>query len=369
MTATAQHWERLGHLDFALALHRAIAADPHVQSCFSPFSVASALALAARGAAGATRDELVTLLGGSLDALTDELTRASTCAEEPVGEQPELAVANTVWTRDDLEPRPDFVAALRNRANGSVRGAPFAQAPERAREMINADVAETTRDLIPELIPSGAITAETVATIVNALYLKAAWRTRFPEQATKSAPFAGSGRVPTMRRVGAMPYVAAHGWQAVTLAATGGVEAVALLPDDDLARAEPTLDAAVLGELLAGGTPAEVDLSLPKFEVSVSTPLTEPLGGLGVHTMFSRSADFTAMTRTPLTVSAVLHEAVLRVDEDGFEGAAATAVMMKMSMAVRKPDPIVVRFDRPFLFVVRHVDTGAVYFLTRVVRP
>jgi serpin B len=59
---------------------------------------------------------------------------------------------------------------------------------------------------------------------------------------------------------------------------------------------------------------------------------------------------------------------VLKVDEQGLEGAAATAVMIRlMSMDTRRP--LEVRVDRPFLLVVQHAATGALYFLARVTDP
>jgi serpin B len=61
---------------------------------------------------------------------------------------------------------------------------------------------------------------------------------------------------------------------------------------------------------------------------------------------------------------------VLTIDERGLEGAAATAVAMRMAAMHREVrPPIEVRVDRPFLFLVRHRPSGAVYFLARVVQP
>jgi serpin B len=54
----------------------------------------------------------------------------------------------------------------------------------------------------------------------------------------------------------------------------------------------------------------------------------------------------------------------------GLEGAAATAVVMRMlSMHRDLAQPIEVKVDRPFLFLVRHRPSGAIYFLARVVQP
>jgi serpin B len=86
--------------------------------------------------------------------------------------------------------------------------------------------------------------------------------------------------------------------------------------------------------------------------------------------MFSDLADFGRISAQPMAVDSVVHEAVLTVDEVGLEGAAATAVVMRMlSMHRDLSQPIEVKVDRPFLFLVRHRPSGAIYFLARVVQP
>jgi serpin B len=85
--------------------------------------------------------------------------------------------------------------------------------------------------------------------------------------------------------------------------------------------------------------------------------------------MFTDAADFSPLTEDPrLVVDEVVHQAVLRVDEQGLEGAAATAVTMRLTSMVID-EPIVVEVNRPFLLLVRHAETGVVYFFTRVVEP
>jgi serine protease inhibitor len=362
------------HLAFTLNLHRVTAPDLTANACWSPFSVASALGLLTQGARGLTRDELAVLLvgekSGDIGELGAKLTRAAVLDAPRHGEdEPAMAVANTLWTDEAIETVASFVEELGRWSSGTVREAPFRRSPERAREMINQDVAATTRDLIPELLPPDAIREDTVSALVNALYLKCAWRYPF-DGATTPKPFhtpQGAVDVPTMRLSERVGYAATHGWQVVSLPGVGGVEAVVLLPDGELASAEPELDADLLSQLLDAPRPEQVDLSLPRVKVKSNVELTPPLNQLGVRTVFSRDADLSGISTSDLVVQAVLHEAVLKLDEKGLEGAAATAVMMRLaSMPTRSVE---VRVDRPFLLVVRHQATGVVYFLARVVDP
>ncbi|WP_026065815.1 serpin family protein [Actinoalloteichus spitiensis] len=366
------------HLAFALSLLRALEPDPATTFCWSPYSVTSGLGLVASGAHGRTRDELLALLSpgkvASVDRIAERLTSAS--ALKVLGthqERPVLALSNTLWIRPDIDVSGDFVEGLGDWPGGAVRAADFASDPDGVRRLINQDVAETTRDLIPELLAPGAVEPRTVATLVNALYLRTSWISGFTERETSPQPFhAPGGRrdVPTMRQVGRLPHAAQDGWQAVSLPAHGGVEAVALLPDGDLPDSEVALDAWTLGRLLDSMRSTQVDLFLPRLRVSGRAELQEPLGALGVNTVFTPDADLSGISASRrVLLSSVVHEAVLRVDEQGLEGAAATAAVVSLTAAAPPSRPVVVRLDRPFLLLVRHRRSGEVYFLARVADP
>ncbi|MFC4856541.1 serpin family protein [Actinophytocola glycyrrhizae] len=364
------------HLAFALTLHRVTAPDLAANACWSPFSVASALGLVAQGARGLTRDELAVLLvgekSGDLAGLGALLTRAGVLEPHRDNEdEPVIAVANTLWADESIDVYASYVDELGRWSSGMVREAPFRENPLRARDMINLDVAKTTRDLIPELLPSDAIREDTVSALVNALYLKCAWKHRFAEGATTPLPFhtpGGVKDVPTMELSARLGYAATDGWQVVSMPAVGGVEAVVLLPDTDLATEEPGLDADRLAGLLGAPRHEQVELRLPKVDVRMQAELSPPLNEVGVRTVFTRDADLGGITASELAVQAVLHESVLKLDEQGLEGAAATAVMMRL-MSLPTGQPVEVHVDRPFLLVVRHRETGVVYFLARVTDP
>lgn len=364
------------HLAFALAVQGKLVAGG--ATCWSPYSVASALGLAATGARGATRDELAALLAGSPGAqLADHgamLGEAATLPADGPGTAPVLAVANTLWHAPELHVRPEFLTELAGWPNPAAREAPFATNEPQARQLINTDVADTTHDLITGLIGPGVIKPDTVAMLINALYLKTTWRSTFESRDTEPEPFHGARRtaaVPTMRLRKRLGYASADGWTVVTMPAAGDVEAAILLPDGDIGAAESTLDADALATLLAAPDRTLVQLFLPRFTVRAKTELDAALRALGVHTMYDQdAADFSGIARERMSVDSVMHEAVLKVNEKGVEGAAATAVRFRaLALHTTIGEPVVVRVDRPFLFLVRHVSSGAVYFLARVTQP
>ncbi|MBP2319661.1 serpin B [Kibdelosporangium banguiense] len=358
------------HLEFTLTLQDTLAPQGNV--VWSPFSVASALALLARGAGGTTKDELVSLLlgdkGAQVEALIGLLDRAERLAEPREDQDPPvIEVANTLWSDERITIRPEFADALAKMPSGSVRPAPFRKDPDGARQSINSDVAETTHNLIPELLPVGTIKQDTVAALVNALYLKVGWRHEFEESATEPRPFhtpAGVVRVPTMWLSESLGYAHISGWQVVSLPAIGGVRAVVLLPDGELSE----VDASTLHQFVDAPKRQKVSLRMPKLHLKLQAELTSVLTRLGVRTVFTDDADLSGISEDPLAVQAVIHETVLKIDEQGLEGAAATAVMMR-ALSMDMTPPVEVTVDRPFLLLVQHEASGAVYFSARVTDP
>lgn len=117
------------------------------------------------------------------------------------------------------------------------------------------------------------------------------------------------------------------------------------------------------------GPEQEVALVLPKFEFRTQAGLRDALQALGMRTAFdAESADFSAMsTEEQLYISDVVHEAYVAVDEEGTEAAAATAVIVRAAGLPAQPVELVI--DRPFIFALRDLGTGALLFLGRVIDP
>ena len=88
------------------------------------------------------------------------------------------------------------------------------------------------------------------------------------------------------------------------------------------------------------------------------------------------SANFDRMaSRKPneyLAISDVFHRTFIALDEKETEAAAATAVAMVRTTAMRPMTPlkpIEVKVDRPFIYAIQHVPSGACLFLGRITDP
>ncbi len=138
-------------------------------------------------------------------------------------------------------------------------------------------------------------------------------------------------------------------------------------------RWRPDLSTDLLARIQTGSEWTLVDLELPRFEMRFETELGDVLRGLGLKTAFDLRADFGGITRHPdgLVLSKAIHQAWLKVDEQGTEAAAATllAAMAGAVMEEEPPQPIPFVVDRPFYFFIQELLTGAVLFMGRVLNP
>ncbi len=378
-------------------------ASDHGNLLLSPYSIETALAMAYTGADGRTREEMQRVLhlpaddaavldgfSGLARELADLQVASRRRAEEARKyggfEEPiEINVANRLFAQSGFEFRSAFTTALRDRFGAPLEELDFVHAAEPARVAINAWVARETREKIHDLVPRGGVNETTRAVLANALYLRAPWEHAFKPNATKNEPFWIRGQmqtdVATMLQQRHYGYEQRNGYAALVLPYVGHqLQFVILLPDKRDGLAD--LERAVTSDLLAGCTrlpDRDVILHLPKFKLEPpSLSLGEALRGLGMMVAFDQprgSADFGRMApRKPndyLCISEVIHKTWLSLDENGTEAAAATAVIMMVGSAMRPdpPPPIEVRVDRPFLFAIQHVPSGACLFLGRLTDP
>jgi len=366
---------------FGLDMYRQLTADGQ-NLVFSPASVALALGMARAGARGTTADEMDAVMhqvasdehAAWLNALDLALAERSGRFPDASDEMQDvtLGIANTTFAQQDMNLQPAYLEALASRFGSGVRLVDFIEETETARQLINQWVDEQTRHRIPELLQPGVLDDMTRLALVNAVYLKAAWLTPFEEQLTSDRPFTladGSPiDVPMMSMLEDLPYARGDGWHAVELPYVGGSLAMTVIVPDDMDAFEATLDADAFASILAALDPKSVALTLPRFGIETKADLADLLAALGMPTAFTDAADFSGITTDyPLAISAVVHQANIDVDEAGTEAAAATAVILRATSA-----PIVdvtLDVNRPFLFALRDVPTGAVLFLGRVMDP
>ena len=375
--------------DFALALFEQLRHAPG-NLFFSPFSIRTVLAMACSGARGETAAQMGDVLRMETSgdtphiAFSEIIQRLSTVGS---GTQ-EMLVANALWGQPGESLLPEFSEIIARHYHGKFGEVDFRHA-EDARKTINKWVEAQTREKIRELIPLGALDAETSLVLTNAICFKGMWAEAFDRGDTEEGVFrlAGGGgvRVPLMQGMKwDLPYVETKGFQAIDLVYEGGdLSMLVLLPGRrmGLPALEERLSATMLRDCVARMDARLVRVFLPRFKfVSGSVDLCDPLATLGMPLAFARlEADFSGMngkeppSEESLFISAVLHQAHVEVTEEGTDAfAAVLATLVPTGATPRRrrtrPDPVF-RADHPFLFAIRERKSGSILFLGRVSDP
>lgn len=342
-------------------------------AALSPVSINVAFSMLSAGARGQTLAELEEglrlLPQDQLHLAHNALELALRDRDVPPGEGHDgvtLQQANQVFAALDFRAEDAFLDVLGQRYDAGVRLLDFQGAPEDARKAINQWVSNITREKIDELLPPGAISEATRLALVNALYLKASWRTPFEESATSLAPFRLANgtevQVPTLHGGVLGRHGIVGGVEVVAVPFLGELALVVAVPRD---ATEAEAIAALRSDALAS---VSLDLALPKFSVRSELSLRSALEALGVEALFdAATCDLSGINDDEdLFVSAAVHEAVVDLNERGVEAAAATAILVETSGVA---DPVTVTIDEPFVFAIIDGRTTAPLFVGRVVDP
>lgn len=364
------------NVDFALALHAQLPRDENL--FYSPHSISIALAMTYAGADGETAHEMretlrfarePAVLHQAFNTLDQLLASRGSGRPGADGEPFRLRVLDRLFAQAGFPVHQAYLDDMARYYGAGVQVLDFETDAEGARRAINAWVAEVTEERIEELLREGVVTSSTVLVLTNAVYFNAAWAEPFADELTTEADFhrldGSVVRVPTMTsRAVATRAAQGPGWRAAELPYVGGEVAMVVVVPDDLATFEAALDGAALVAIVDALAPGDLAVRMPRFEMRSRFSLRETLQAMGMVRAFD-DADFSRLSPADgLFVSDVVHEGFVKVDEEGTEAAAATAVIVD-----RVSIPFQVTLDRPFLFFVRDVETGAVVFVGRVVDP
>jgi serpin B len=136
-----------------------------------------------------------------------------------------------------------------------------------------------------------------------------------------------------------------------------------LVSADSEINAKAVLDTAINNNQFSR---QRIKLSMPKFRIEYETELNDILMAMGITTAFDADkADFSNMFDSGnMFFSFVLHKTYIDVDEKGTEAAAVTAIGMKATSAMPQ-EPIELKFDKPFHFIIRDNISGEILFMGR----
>ena len=350
-----------------------MAADPEANVLVSPLSASMALGMALNGARGTTYEQMQATLGFedlALDTINNGyrgLMIDLPAADSLVSTQ----IANSAWHRNGFEVNQNFLDKVRAFFDAEVAGLDFSD-PSAAGTM-NQWVSDRTNGRIEDIVEP-PIDNLTMLFLINAIYFKGPWKYEFDPEKTQDAPFhiaeGESQSMPMMDLTAEFAFGASGGLQIVELPFGEGAFAMTLLVPwgKNAIDAEiEAMDAARWQGMLDSLGTREVRVVLPRFRVEYDKSLKEVLQSLGMTDAFVPNvADFTGISASspPLYISEVKQKTFVEVAEEGAEAAAATSV----EVGVKSLPPAVIA-NRPFAYLIRERESGAILFAGILRRP
>jgi len=374
--------ERAFSVNLVKSLFKKYETEEIEQNIFiSPSSIYHTLMLSYFGALGDTEEQLAKGLGFENLTKSEVLkTYMFDRAYQAVRERtPGLGYvfkhANKIYLEQDLKLNECLRLALADQ----IELTDFKKSPEEARAKMNDWVSGMTMGNIKNLVPAGYVDYSTRASIVNAAYFKGQWLSQFKSKDTKFGNFYVKRdkirMVKFMRQEGSFNYYTSEELQAhvVELPYEGDhVSMVLILPpflDDGLQetvkRMTPETMQGVMAEIKSGFYKVEkLKVEIPKFSISGSLELSEPLSSLNISKLFGANSNLTGFqdldtfpTDDRIMFDSAQHKSFIEVNEEGSEAAAATALL-----GFRSARPLFhteFKANHPFLFLIydKQVDT------------
>jgi len=356
--------------EFGFKLFKEIIKKERDKNVFiSPLGISMALGMAYNGADGTTQDaiqralELPDLSAQKINENCENLMKSLIQFDPKV----KFQIANSIWHHLDVIPKKEFIELCQKYFMGSVR--------ELDLSAINAWVDEQTHGMIKTILDS-PIDPLVFIILINAIYFKGLWTHEFNKNLTKDAVFELSDGTKKpcrmMEQEGSFNYFGNDDFQAIDLPyGDGSFSITVLLPrlakDIDLLIDKLNGDQLLEDLCWSMGT-----LHFPKFILEYELQLSNVLGTLGMGIAFNPNlANFSKISDVPkLWIDQVIHKAHIRIDEEGTEAAAVTAVVMSgMCAAPPTPRPFEMIVDHPFLFLIREKTSQTILFMGKVVAP
>ncbi|KAH7964965.1 hypothetical protein HPB49_002710 [Dermacentor silvarum] len=335
--------------------------------------------MAYAGARGSTEAEIGSVLGHTAVGLTDRarvLAAYKNLLQLAASPNVTLDVANMVLAQNGLPVNDNYKQQLREVFDAEIRSADFVNEGPRIAAAVNAWVREKTRGNISGILPEGQL-LNIILFILNAVFFKGTWVTKFDAADTVNKPFFNLGTTevskPSMHLRTRLPHTRVDALHASALEIPyqgGKFSMVVMLPDTStgLQALRDGLSVAALDDLGNNLYRKDVVLRLPKFEMSHTYNLVTAMKALGLNAVFGDSADFSGISNgSQVRVSDAVHKAAIEVNEEGTVVAAVTALSIRPVPAANvPPPPVLFTVDRPFLYYIREKNTNRILFIGEV---
>lgn len=334
---------------------------------YSPVNLYLALAMLTESAEGSSRQQLLDLLGvGSIDALQQQAGHIWNAHYANDGRST-LLLANSLWLDDAYGFRKDTVDTLAGSYYASVFHGDLGS--DSMNQQLCSWLNANTGDLLTEQANNTKLPPDTVAALASTVYFSAQWDTKFFEGATANQVFhtpQGDVDADFMNQTYLnYPYYWDEDFGAICLGLSGDNNMWLILPDEektpqDLLSSGAFLTMAQAPDKWEQTDLYEIQLCLPKFDISSQTDLVENMKALGVTDVFQAgTADLSGLIGSGADnpyIDKIDHAVRVAIDEEGCTAAAYTVIQAPSGGMPQEREKIDLTLNRPFLFLVTSRD-------------
>lgn len=362
-----------GNKEFSLKIFKQLNEESLTDSIFiSPFGISQTLTMTYNGAETTTKECMEDTLGLSgLDrTVINESFQNLTNYLAQIDDKVKLDIANSIWIREGEKIQEEFVRSNETNFDAEVDILDFSDS--KAVDTINGWIEKATYGKINKMLKA-PIPSDTIMYMINAIYFKGEWSEQFDPKLTYQDDFTTlEGKVKNVnmmqRKINSVEYTGNEEYKAVRLPyGDRKISMYLLLPEEgtDINELIKNLTIDKLAGIKKTVTKKEdIVLRIPRFRLEYGMKeLNDSLIALGMGEAFGSKSDFTGI-REDVSISRVLHKAIIEVNEEGSEATAATVVEM-VETAVAEPLTFIA--DRPFVFFINDDVMDTILFMGKVV--
>jgi len=335
---------------------------------YSPLSIKYALNMLNEGASGNTKKQIDKVIG--------DLKPIKYTNQENV-----LSLANTMYIKNEYKSyiKESYQNSLLQNYNAEINYDAFENA-----QNVNQWIENKTMGIIKDLLQDNQVRTNRIL-LINALAIDMEWQSSFEEANTRGEEFNlidGNKMTATMmnQETNTAKYYKDDNITAISKDLkkydNTQLEFVAIMPNQNLSEYIQNLKMSDINLTMRKLKPASqakggIKIKIPKFSFDYSLKLKQDLMSLGITDAFNSSlANFSNMAeRSDFFVNEALHKANIDFTEKGVKAAAVTVFGIKDSATIREEEPEEMKFDKPFLYVIKDKTTGEIWFIGTVYEP
>lgn len=360
--------------DFAFRLFKQVYnSEPNKNLFVSPLSISMALGMTMNGADGTTYDAMKSAL--SLKTFTrqqaNETYHSLMSLLTTIDPKVTMNIGNSIWYNKNYSFQTDFIETNKKYFNAIVNAMNFLDPA--TINVINNWVKTATKDKIEKIVEE--ISPQTIMYLINAIYFKGVWKLQFDKTKTYDDFFTTeSGKRVAVKMMQQESDVSTYSndlFTAVELPYSSGSYSMMLLLPNSSKKLKDVADFFSKNNfdtISKNFSISKKNLFLPRFKLEYKLKLNDALIALGMGEAFDPAkANFTKLYSGVgnAYISDVLHKTYVDVNEEGTEAAAVTSVEIRVTSIMNND----IKFNKPFLFLIREKNSGAILFIGTVNDP